>query len=173
MNTKRISTFVLSLILITAACKKSEDSNTAPITDTDRVFVSQASSYDSAEIRIANMALSKTTDSVIISFAQYMLDEHKRTRNDLKIMGTIVGFTVKDTLTAGQMSSIANLDTMSGRKFDSVYIHTRAEARTDVVNFFQSEIKNGSQVNVKAYATSTLERVKAQYDRADSITTTF
>ena len=100
--------------LVFSSCKKQSTNNTDSLNAEDLAFVVQSAIYDSAEIRTAQLALVKTTDSVILSYAQYMLSEHITTRKDLKVMGSVVGFSIVDSLNDANIAIINNLNTLTG-----------------------------------------------------------
>lgn len=169
---KTIIGFFLLFLLFTS-CKKQSTVNTDVLNDVDLAFVVKSAIYDSAEIRTAQLALSKTTDSVIMSFASYMLAEHTTTRKDIKVMGGVVGFTIKDSIDDASIAIISTLNTLSGREFDSAYVHTRLDNQAATESFFIDAITNGNQKNVNSFASSNLERIRLQYARADSIAKAF
>jgi putative membrane protein len=102
-----------------------------------------------------------------------MLAEHTAAHNDLKTMGGVVGFTVKDTIDAARATTIAQLNTLTGRDFDSTYIHNQLLDHQAAINFYTDELNNGNQLNVKAYANTILQNIRLHYQRADSIATAF
>ena len=155
------------------SCKKKETTINNQLNATDNNFILLAGTNNTAEIETAKVAISKSADSVILSFAHQIMSQHTTAQNDLKTMGTIVGFTVKDTLDAAHAAVISHLDTLAGKAFDSTYIHTRLINNQDVTTFYSEEIANGQQTNVRAYAKSNLEIIKLEYQRADSIATAF
>lgn len=161
------------LFLVFSSCKKQSTVSTDVLNEADLTFVDKSAIYDSAEIRTAQLALAKTTDSVIMSFASYMLAEHITTRKDLKVMGSVVGFSINDSINAANLAVIANLNLLSGRDFDSAYVHTRLDNKAETESFFINAINNGNQKNVNSYASSNLERIRLQYIRADSIARAF
>lgn len=163
----------ISLIILSISCKKTDTNNINVLNDADNIFIIKSAIYDSAEIRTAQLALVKTTDSVIMSYAQYMLAEHITTRNDLKVMGTVVGFSINDSINAANLVVINQLQNLSGREFDSSYIHSRLDGKAETENFFIEAINNGNQKNLKSYESSNLERIRLQYIRADSIAQAF
>ena len=173
MNYLKIALSLISIIFLSFSCKKADTSNANVLNDADYIFIIKSAIYDSSEIRTAQLALAKTTDSVIMSYAQYMLAEHIITRNDLKIMGTVVGFSIKDSINAANLAVINQLNNLSGREFDSSYIHSRLDGKVETENFFIDAINHGNQKNLKSYESSNLERIRLQYIRADSIAQAF
>lgn len=155
------------------SCKKEDNNTTNVLNDSDKNFIQLAGMSNTTEKETAKIALSKTADSVVLSFAQQMLIDHTNAQNDLKTMGTVVGFTVTDTIDAAHAATITQLDTLTGRTFDSAYIHTQLLAHDSTMKFYTDELTNGNQVNVKAYANTILQNIRLHQQRADSIATAF
>ncbi len=168
---KLLTGCVLAAVTI-LSCKKEEKVNNQ-LNTADNTFIPLAGMSNAAEIGTAKVAVSKTTDSVVLSFAQQMLFEHSKAQEDLKIMGKVVGFTVKDTVDAAHAAIIAQLDSLAGRTFDSAYIHTQLDDHKATIQFCIEELNNGQQLNVTAYANSMLQNVQVHYQRADSIANAF
>lgn len=154
------------------SCKKEENVNNQ-LNAADNNFIPLAAASNTAEIEAAKVAVSTTTDTIVLSFAQQMLSEHSKAQEDLKIMGNVVGFTVKDTIDAAHAAIIMQLDSLAGRTFDSTYIHTQLADHQATIQFCIEELNNGQQLNVKAYANTILQNVQVHYQRADSIATAF
>ena len=160
-------------VLTIVSCKKEDDNINNQLNEADKNFILQAGISNVSEIEAAKIAVLKTTDTVVLSFAQHMLAEHTAAHNDLKTMGGVVGFTVKDTIDAAHATTIAQLNTLTGRDFDSTYIHNQLLDHQAAINFYTDELNNGNQLNVKAYANTILQNIRLHYQRADSIATAF
>lgn len=155
------------------SCKKEDNTTTNVLNESDKNFIQLAGMSNTSEKETAKIALSKTTDSVVLSFAQQMLTDHTNAQNDLKTMGTVVGFTVTDTTDAAYAATITQLDTLTARTFDSAYIHMQLLDHDSTMKFYIDELENGNQVNLKAYANTILQIVRLHHQRADSIATAF
>lgn len=157
------------IVLSFAACKKDEDTN--QLNDTDRTFVLQASIGNTAEVGAANLAMSKATTPAVMAYAQHMVMEHTLTQTDLKSVGTDVGLTVTDTLNPAHVAIMAQLSALTGRAFDSMYIHSQVADHTTTLTFFQNEQNNGRHSRVRGYADTYLPHIQLHLSRADSIAT--
>ncbi len=80
---------------------------------------------------------------------------------------------IKDTTDAAHTATIAQLDILTGRTFDSAYIHSQILDHQEAINFYTDELVNGNQLNVRAYANTNLQNIKIHYQRADSIANAF
>jgi putative membrane protein len=170
-----VAKLLVGLLIAAAAitsCKKEDTAINNQLNEADNNFIIQVGTSNLAEIETAKAALAKTADTIVLSFARQMLTGYTRAQSDLKTMGTIVGFIIKDSLgTAPPISS--QLDTLTGRTFDSTYIHTRLQDQQSMISFYADELKNGQQINVKAYANTNLQNIQMYNQRADSIAAAF
>lgn len=155
-------------------CKKQQNVNLSEkMNGADSSFIVLAGTSNYAQIETAKVALSKASDSLVLVFAQQMLSEYTKAQSDLKVMGIIVGFTVKDTIDAAHNTTIAQLDTLTARAFDSAYIHTQISDHQAMINFYSDELKNGRQINVQGYANAILQNIQTDLQTADSIAVAF
>lgn len=170
MKISKILVICAVMVVAILSCKKENNTVVNVLNDADNNFIKLASLSNYAEIETAKVALSKTTDSSVLSFAQLMFADHTKAQSDLKTMGTIVGFTITDTIIdAAHAAFIAQLDTLTGRPFDSTYIQNQLTDHQATINFYTDEVKNGSQINVRAYANSNLQILQYHYELADTI----
>lgn len=169
MNILKMITVFFAAAVIIVACKKEDTNINKQLNDVDNNFVLLAGINNAAEVQTAKTAISKSTDTIVLSFAKQMLLQHDSAQSDLKIMGNIVGFTVKDTIDAAHAAIIPQLDTLTGRLFDSVYMHTELANLQAMTNLYTGELKDGRQLNVRAYANTNLQNIQINYGRADSI----
>ncbi len=173
MKLLKLLAVFLAVAVIIFSCKKENDSISNVLNTADSNFIVKASIGNYSEIKTAKVAVSNATDSIVLAFAQSMLTEHTKAHSDLKTMGTIVGFTVKDTTDAAHEAIINQLNSLTGRSFDSVYIHSQVTDHLATMDFYKDELNNGRQVNVKNYANYYLQNFTTDYQTADSIAVDF
>lgn len=147
-----------------------EDNNTE-LNDADENFMTRTSISNTAELGTASLALSKATDPRVVAFAQFMIAEHSLAQTELKTLGTNVGYPVKDTLDPAHQTILAELDALSGRAFDSAYMHVQVMDHEATLTNFDNERDNGQHRDVLAYADKYRPHIEQHYERADSIAT--
>ena len=173
MKFTKLLSLCLAGAFIVLSCKKQAPDTTILLNDADNIFIKQARIENFSETETAKRAISKTMDSLVLSFAQQMLSEHARAQSDLQVMGTIVGFTATDTIDAAHTAILGQLDTLTGRTFDSTYIHTQVLDHQNTISFYADELKNGNQFHVKSYANANLQNIQIDYQSAYNIDTTY
>ena len=148
------------------SCSEDDDDQ---LNSQDRTFLTQASISNNAEVGAATLASTKATNGAVKAFAMHMLAEHTTAQNDLKNLGANVGNAVRDTLDPAHVTLAQQLSAMSGRAFDSAYIHTQVSDHQATITFFQNEQSGGQHDDVKRYADTYLPHIQSHYQRADSI----
>ena len=162
-----------TLALLLTACKKDDDETNMDSNAQDQTFVTQAYLNNNAEIRLGQLAASRSTNAGIKTFAQLMVTEHGQAQNDLTSVASTVGVNIKDSLDVQGQSLMTRLDTLHGLSFDTAYIISQVKAPQAAVSQFQPEISAGANQNVKNYASKYLPHIQMHYNMADSLSATF
>ena len=164
---------LIACCVLTAAsiwsCKKEVKVNNSQLNAADNDFIALAATINAAETATAKVAVAKTIDTMVLSFAKQMILDHSSVQGDLKIMGNLVGFTVKDTIDAAHAAIISHLDSLTGRSFDSAYIRNELTSHQETMQFCIKELNTGQQLHVTAYANNLLQNEQLHYQNADTI----
>ena len=152
------------------SCDK-DDENPPPtdVSTTDRNFVVMASMGNQAEIEASQLALTRGTDTSIKSFAQMMIMDHQMAAAGLDSIASDLGLYAPDSLDAEHVALQAQLGTLSGYAFDSVYINSQVVDHQENIALFQTERDNGTNQRLREYAVSLLPNLQIHLQRADSI----
>ena len=153
------------------ACKK--DNNSSPVNANDKQFVTMAAMSNFAEISAAKLALTKTSDTSVQMFAQKMITDHTKAQDSLQLIAGQLGLYAPDSLDAAHVQIAAMLSAMSGRPFDSAYVHGQVTDHQTAVTLFQNENSNGSNNKVKTYVNNYLPVIEMHLMMADSLATRY
>ncbi len=154
------------------ACKK-DNNNSNAVNTSDKQFVTTAAMGNFAEISAGQLALTKTSDSSVQMFAQKMITDHTKAQDSLKLIAGQLGLHAPDSLDAAHVQMAAMLSQMSGRAFDSAYVHGQVTDHQNTVTLFQNESGNGSNSTVKSYVTTYLPAIQMHLMMADSLATKY
>jgi putative membrane protein len=169
----KVQTLMISTCLLVGlalgSCDKNDDINNDSLNDTDQDFMTKTSISNTAEIGAGNIASNKATIAGVKTFGQHMIMEHTPAQNDLKTLGTNVGYAVKDTLDPEHVALAAQLNALTGRAFDSTYIVNQVTDHDKTIAIFQNELTNGRHQAVKNYANTNLPHIQMHRAMADSI----
>ncbi|HEX8357626.1 MAG TPA: DUF4142 domain-containing protein [Segetibacter sp.] len=153
-----------------SSCGKDDNEE---LNNTDRDFMIKSSISNNAEVGAATLAVNKATNLAVKAYATHMLMEHGMAQTDLKNLGNSVSYPIKDTLDPAHVAIANQLSMLSGRQFDSAYIHTQVVDHQVTLTNFQNEQNNGQHRDVKNYANTYRPHIEAHLVRADSIATSF
>ncbi len=166
MKLKVMPLVALSLAVF-FACKKNDNNNA--VNANDKMFVTTAALGNHAEISAAQLALIKTSDPMVQAFAQKMITDHTKSQDSLQLIAGQLGLYAPDSLDAAHVQIAAMLSAMSGRAFDSAYVHGQVTDHQATVSLLQNENTNGSNTKVKSYVTNYLPPVQMHLMMADSL----
>lgn len=173
----KVTLLALSGLLAAAsfcACNNKDNSNANLIMNaTDSAFVLNAGMSNTAEVSAAQMALTKSMDTAIQHFAQRMIDDHTAAQASLKTIASKYSLTVPDSVDAMHAQLSAVLAQMSGRTFDSMYIHQQVTDHQAAVQLYQTEGNAGNNIDLKNFADTTLPKLQMHLTLADSIAATY
>jgi putative membrane protein len=153
------------------ACNNNDDNSDTNniVNSTDSAFVTQASISDSAEINVAQLALTKSQDTAILNFANMMIMDHTLAQASLRNIAGRYGIIAKDSLDPAHIEEAAKLMALTGRAFDSAYIHGQVTDHNATIQLFSTEGSNGNNNDLQNFADTTLPKLQMHLDRATSI----
>lgn len=162
------------MIVAAASCNNNDDNDNQvtpqQVTSaTDQDFVKKAGYSNSAEIDLGQLAVSRAQDDSVKKFAQFMINEHTLAQNDLKALGAAKQLSVPDTPDASHKALKQYLMNYTGKKFDSIYIHSQVLDHQQAKQDFQTEINQGQDQDIKNYATKYLPHIELHLNKATVI----
>jgi putative membrane protein len=171
MKTKAlIIPMALAVITFALGCDKNDDND---ISSRDRNFVMKANMANFAEIDAGQLAAAKATDPGIKAFGQQMVMDHTQSKSELKNIATSLGLYAPDSLDAEHMALKSQLMSLSGAKFDSVYIHSQVKDHNMAIDLYDDEGDDGNNRQLRDYARNTLPHLREHKAKADSLATKF
>lgn len=151
------------------SCKKNDNSNTNGTSTADHSFMAQASYSNMAEVDAGQLASTQGNDAMVRSYGHTMVSDHTTAENDLQAVASQVTYNLPSGVDSMHMALKAQLATMSGRAFDSMYMHMQVNDHNAAITLFQNEASNGYNQNVKNYANKYLPKLQMHKQMADSI----
>jgi putative membrane protein len=144
--------------------------NGAKVAGSDSAFMKQAAQNNSMEIVASKLALTKSTNADVKTFAQQMIDDHTKTGDEMKALASSKGVEVSDKPSVAQSAKIKLLETMSGPTFDKRYAAMiGVTAHQDTVKLFQKATTNVKDADVKAFASKTLPALQHHLQMAQEL----
>jgi putative membrane protein len=124
----------------------------------DTKFLEKANQGNVDEIELAQLALKKSENEDVKSFAQKMIHDHNMLMENMKPFANEAGLQAPSHASAATEAEKLKLDVLSGKSFDKAYIKAmvedhhkdleefRAEAKSTGYPAFRSAVEQGEQV---------------------------
>jgi putative membrane protein len=149
-----------------AAAKKEEKKTeqpskspaTAALSDKDKAFMKEAAKGGMMEVDMGKMAQQKGKSADVKKFGSTMVADHTKAGNELMAIAKKKGVDLSKE--KGKMMKL------NDATFDKEYINAMVKDQEEVLAAFQAEAKNGSDADVKAFASKTSAMIKKHLDMA-------
>lgn len=139
--------------------ERSEQQGIAPATAADQRFFDQAGAGGMYEVEAGQLALQKSSDGQVRTFAQRMVRDHTQANEELAALAKSEGVTVATTPNAQQQQMLNQLQGLQGSDFDREYLRQQKTAHEQAVSLFQGATQNTSPA-VRAWASKTLPTLR-------------
>jgi putative membrane protein len=153
------------LLLSTAVLAQNLSSN-------DRDFLEQAAQNGHAEISASRLALEKTRNEQVRSFAQRMVDDHTRANEELRTLAMSKRVELPTEPSLLQKGKEMLISGLSDDSFDRRYVNQMGvEAHEDNIELFEKTSREAQDPDVKAYATKSLPALRSHLEAARGLKT--
>lgn len=122
----------------------------------DQAFARKADQGDLAEVKLAQLAQTKSRDPIVRSFAQRMIQDHSQSNDKLKNVASQNNINLPDQPNTKQQSAYDRLSRLSGKAFDRAYASDQVKDHQHDIAEFQREAKDGHNPQIKQFAANTL-----------------
>lgn len=168
MKTKHVLFGTLFIAAISCDKVKEPDWNS-----TDEKFLEMAAYGNHNEIEAGILDTSKATDRSVKDFGRMMIMDHMDAQDELKRIAKDKKEDIPSQADDTHKALMQQLSSMSGRAFDSMYIHSQVKDHQDVIKLFQEELSKGKDQDLKDYANKYLPGIQMHLHHADTISNRF
>ena len=155
MNVSRTLLF-LAISGVSSAAIAADAESTPP---TPSVFVKKAAMDGMTEVEAGKVALSKSQDPAIRSFAERMVADHGKANKELTSIAERKGLNPPKQLDADHKQMLDTLKGKSGKEFDQAYAEHMNMDHSKAVALFESAAKS-DDADLAQFATKTLPTLK-------------
>jgi putative membrane protein len=131
------------------------------LSDTDRTFVTQAVQGGMAEVSDAQLALKKSKDPMVVTFARRMVADHGAANAKLAAILRQQRIDAPKTVGPANLLTHGKLDVLTGATFNSSYLKGERKVHESTISLFRQEIASGRDPQLVAFARSALPTVMA------------
>lgn len=152
------------------SCSKSNNSgSSAPINPTDKVFLTTSALSGIFETTLAPLAISKAKNTGVSVYGQMILDTIGLASSELSLIADSLSIPIQTTVNTLINSKKDSLSKLIGISFDSAYISSQIDEQQKTILEFESELRQGQNNLLKAYANKWLPIYQHHLDLADSL----
>jgi putative membrane protein len=120
------------------------------LTDTDARFLHRAIELGAAEVQAAQLALQKSNDDAVRSYAEHMIDDHGPSNQRLITLATSLGAVPPSDTSAQHRRALDDLNKQTGADFDREYMRMQVQAHQQALALFEAQARDGSHPELKA-----------------------
>jgi putative membrane protein len=167
VHVKSSIVFGVSILLFPLAAMAA----TPAVSAQDKIFIQQAAIGGMAEVQEGQLATAQAGSASVKQFGQQMIEQHTPNNQALAALAKEKGLTVPATTDAAHMADTAALKNTAGTAFDTAYIDGQVAGHKQMEQVMQTEIQNGSDSDLKAFAEKTLPVVQDHLKMAQQLQT--
>jgi putative membrane protein len=138
------------------------------VDDKTHTFMNDAAEAGMAEVELAKLAKDRASNPRVKNFAEMMIKDHSAANNKLQTIARDKSVTLPSTLGKHQ-DHLEDLSKKNGAEFDKAYMKMMVNGHEDVVRDFEKCSQNGTDPDVKTFASQTLPTVRMHLDSAKAI----
>lgn len=133
-------------------------------------FVDMATVSNMFEIQSSQVALEKSEQDGVKTFAQHMVDDHTKAAEDMKAAAEADGITsMPMELDEKHQGMMEQLNAASGEEFDQLYTQMQVQAHEEAVGLFKGFSESGGDTELHGFAEATLPTLEEHYAEVRSL----
>lgn len=155
------SAALLTVALLLTACN---ETNPDP-----KNFIETAARGNLTEVQVSRIALQRSQNSEIKSFAQEMIEHHTAATNELAEIAGKKGVNLPREVSSSQSSQASRLEQMNGEAFDKQFVNVMLDDHNEDVKLFQTNANSSQDADIKAFAAKNLPALEAHLQRVKDL----
>lgn len=138
------------------------------VAEKDAEFAVKATVAGLFEVKAAELALARTSNSDVRALAEMMKTDHAAANGELMGLATQKNISVPDTMDSDHSKKYYDLKDESVEDFDKAYVDMMVKGHKDVIDIFEKEEKDGTNPDVKNWASAKLPTLRHHLEMAQS-----
>ncbi|MGN2253241.1 DUF4142 domain-containing protein [Frateuria sp. GZRe12] len=135
----------------------------------DAMFMRKAAAANTAEIQAGRIALDKSGNAEVKQLAQRIIDDHTKAGDQLVSIAQRKQVSLPTEPMPTQKQEADHLKSLSGTAFDQAYAQAMVKDHRDAIELFGMESANGSDPDLKQFASTTLPALKMHLQMAEQL----
>jgi putative membrane protein len=150
INKNQIRAAILASLITSCGVRSAMAQDAASSAAADKTFLMIADESNSAEIAASQLALRKTKNPEIKTYAQQMITDHEKLRSDMAPLAQQMGVSAPQPVNETHKLEEKRLAALSGKSFDAEYIKAMDQDHHKALDLFKSEIATTSNSDLKS-----------------------
>lgn len=142
---------------------------TAQLTPKDKAFIAEAAEGGLKEIQFGQLALQKSNNDQVKTFAQKMITDHTQLNNDMLPFAQQAGITPPTQLKPKDQAEYDQLSKLSGNAFDKKYIQSMVKDHNKDLKEFRQEEAVATDPAFKTTVANGEKVIKQHTEMADNL----
>jgi len=138
------------------------------VDDKTHTFMNDAALGGMTEVEVSKLAKDRALNPRVKNFAEMMIRDHTAAGNDLKTIAMEKSVALPDNLGKNE-DHVKDLSSKNGAAFDKAYMKMMLKDHKDVVDAFEKTAQNGTDPDVKTFASQKLPTLRMHLDSAKAI----
>ncbi len=139
------------------------------VTNDDAKFATTAANGGMAEVALAKLALTKTSNAKVKDFATMMVTDHSKANDELMAIAKTKNITLPAAIDADHQKKMDDLAKLNGADFDKAYVDAMVDGHKKTLDLMKDEAKDGKDADLKAFATKVAPTVQMHLDAINKI----
>jgi putative membrane protein len=135
----------------------------------DQRFASTAAEGGMLEVKLGELAMKKGSSKEVKDFGKGMITDHSKANNELKTLAKKKNITIPTSLSQKKQQQYDSLASMSGDKFDKVYMNMMLLSHEQTINLFETELNKGEDPEIKKWAGQKVPALKHHLQMANAL----
>ena len=155
----------LAILGVAAACASASAASVPP----PRKFLATAMQDGIAEIAVCRLALDKSANPAVRSFAERMIKDHSNIDDAISRLAQSKNIKLPDDASLKQKATYELLKARSGSSFDETFMKHNVSDHEQDIQDFTDEAGGASDLDVKSFASTTLKTLQEHLELARQV----
>ena len=146
-----------------------EPAGTGALSSRDQKFLMDTAMAGLMEVELGRWAAQVGTSPEVKQFGQRMIGDHSKANTELTQLASSKGVTLPTQLDEKHQRDVSKIARLKGADFDRAYSKAMLDDHEDAVKDFEKQSTNGTDADLKAFATKTLPTLQEHLEMARAL----
>lgn len=138
------------------------------VMENDAEFAVKAADGGLYQVKIADLALSKTSNEDVKALANMIKTEHATANTELQALAKQKNISLSVSLSKDMQDKYDDLNKKTGTDFDKAYVTAMVKDHKDNVDLYEKQSTKGSDQDIKSWAAAKLPTLRHHLEMSES-----